>query len=185
MEAYERLFQRYYARVSAVVRRRLGDRLRLGLESGDIIQDSMIQAFRGLENYTVKDNAAFIDWMAGIVENRIRAANKHMHAAKRDRAHEVALDHIRTAVSSGTLVLEPSAGLLSPSKEVARNEEGRRMWAALEELKDRYRRVIVLRHFEGASWEVVSETLECPSPDAARMLYARATVELKKSLEDD
>ena len=83
------------------------------------------------------------------------------------------------------LVLKPSGGLLSPSKEVARGEEGRRMWAALEGLKDRYRRVIVLRHFEGASWEMVAETLECPSTDAARMLYARATVVLKKSLEDD
>lgn len=184
MEAYERLFQRYYARVRAVVHRRVGDRIRLDFESGDILQDAMIQAFLSLDRYEVQDNAAFIDWMGGIVENRIRAANRHVHAAKRDRAHEVAFEHIRTAVSSGSLRLEPSAGLLSPSGEAARKEEGRQMWAALEQLRDRYRRVIVLRHFEDASWDAVAESLDCPSPDAARMLYARATVELKKRLEE-
>ena len=43
-QAYGRLFERYYERVHAIVRKRLGQALRADVESLDIVQDAMVDA---------------------------------------------------------------------------------------------------------------------------------------------
>ena len=47
--AYDRLFERYYERVHAIVRKRLGPALRGDVESLDIVQDAMVDAVRCCE----------------------------------------------------------------------------------------------------------------------------------------
>ncbi len=182
LDAYDRLFGRYYARVRELVRRRLGAPLRGYLESGDVLQEALIEAFRSFDSFDVQRSPAFLNWLAGIVENRIYAAARHARAAKRDRGLEVALDHVRTSVSTGVIRIDPPAELIGPSSEAARNEDRERVWDAIEALDADKRRVIVLRHFECLPWEQIADELGKPSPDAARMFYLRAKVELKQRL---
>lgn len=180
--ALERLFARYYVRVGHLVRRRLGGELRAHFESADLLQEALLEAFRDFDRYEIRRNADFMDWLAAIIENRIRAANQYIHREKRDRRREVALDHIRKSVSNGSLVLEPSAGLVPHSQRLMKEEEKLLLWEVLEGLPEEYRRVIVMRHFDKLRWDEVAEALGRASPDAARMLYARAKGELKKRL---
>jgi DNA-directed RNA polymerase specialized sigma24 family protein len=53
---------------------------------------------------------------------------------------------------------------------------------SLAELEEAHREVLLLRHYAGASWERTAELMGHPSPDAARMLHARALNALRKSL---
>jgi DNA-directed RNA polymerase specialized sigma24 family protein len=50
--------------------------------------------------------------------------------------------------------------------------------AALAQLSERHRELILLRDYAGSSWEAIADELGLPSPDAARMLHARALVKL-------
>jgi len=180
LPAFERLFERYYARVKGVVRRRLGPELRRACDSDDVLHETMIEAIRSFDRYEVREDAALLDWFAGIVENRVRDLVRHGRAAKRDRAAEVALDHIRSTISAGTLRLQLADDGPAPDEVCAEREEVELLGDCIEDLEERHRRVIVLRLYESASWQGVADAMDIPSPDAARMLYAKARIELSK-----
>ncbi len=69
LEALDRLFERYYQRVHAIVRIRLGDELRRNLESGDVLHEALIEAIRSFHQFDARDEASLIHWLAKIVEN--------------------------------------------------------------------------------------------------------------------
>lgn len=76
--------------------------------------------------------------------------------------------------------MEPAASDPVPVEEIAQREQEALLESALDELDERQRQVILLRHHHDASWEQIAQMMESPSPDAARMLYARAKIELSK-----
>jgi RNA polymerase sigma-70 factor (subfamily 1) len=181
--AFESLFERYYPRVRGIVRARAGPGLRQAMETGDILQCSMIEAIRSFEDYQVRGDAGFIHWFAGIVQNRIRAASRDAGRDKRDRGREVALDHILGCMSTGSLSFEPAESQPLPVEQVAEREREELVAACLHELKEKHREVVLLRCYAGASWKEAAEILGCSTPDAARVLYYRATRELKQAVE--
>jgi DNA-directed RNA polymerase specialized sigma24 family protein len=67
-----------------------------------------------------------------------------------------------------------------PLDATASEEEQRIVEACLAELPEEYRELILLRNYAGASWESVAEETGRPSAAAARMMHARAMVELGK-----
>lgn len=181
--AFEALFERYYPRVRNIVRARTGPGLRRLMETGDILQNSMIEAIRSFENYHVRDNASFIHWFSGIVQNRIKAARRDAGRDKRDREREVALDHIMGCMSTGSLTFEPAETESLPIEKAATREQQELVSECLYELSENHREVILLRCYAGASWEESARILGCSTPDAARLLYWRATRDLKKAVE--
>jgi RNA polymerase sigma-70 factor (subfamily 1) len=180
LTAFDRLFGRYYNRVHAIVRARLGPGLRRELESDDILNEAMIQAIQGFDKFEVSSKSKLIALFAGIVENRIKAAARHARAAKRNRAVERALDHVQTSLSNGSIRLEPIADTSLPIEKAAKGEQRSRLHEAMAQLSDDQRRAIALREYAEASWQEIAEELGQPTPDAARMFHARALVQLKK-----
>ncbi len=182
-EAAAALFERYYGRVLAIVRKRLGPKLRRYHESGDLVQEAMLHAVRDLGAGDVRDEGAFVAWMAGIVENRLRDMAKYHGAQKRDGARERragslefegerdGLDHLYRAMSGD-----------SPVSAAARNEQRAVVTAALDALDPRARSLIELRA-AGQSWAQVAQAIEAPSDGAARMSHARAMVQLVRAFE--
>lgn len=183
LDAFERLFERHYGRVKRVVQLRIGAELRASYESDDVLHEALIQAIRDFDRYEIREDAGLIDWLAGIVEHRVRALIRHGRAAKRDRDAEVALDHIRSSISTGTLRIDLEADVPLPDDEAEQNEQVSILSRCLEELAPRHRQVILLRLYESASWEEVAGKIGSASPDAARMLYAKARVELAQKVK--
>lgn len=181
--AFEALFERYYPRVRCIVRARMGPELRRIMEADDVLQNSMIEAIRGFESYHVRDNAGFVHWLAGIVENRIRAACRDSRRGKRDRRREVALDHIMQCLSTGSLSFEPAESEPLPVEKVGNREQEEIVTQCLHELKESHREVILLRCYAGASWQETADLMGSASADAARVLYYRATRALKRAFE--
>ena len=58
------------------------------------------------------------------------------------------------------------------------------LFARFEAKLEQYRELILLRNYAGASWESVAEETNRPSAAAARMMHARAVVELGKLLRE-
>ena len=184
LEAYEHLFRRYYERVHAIVRQRLGVALRADVESLDIVQDAMIDAVRGFQNFELRDEGALTAWMAAIVENRIRGTRKYLYAQKRDRRRDVHFEQIAEHLSqSNASAFHPQADDTPPPEACLRRAEVEVLLESLDALPDRYREIIVLRDQKGLAWEEVAECLGRPSADAARMMHAKAKIALRKEMK--
>ena len=173
--ALQRLLERYYERVRRIVRLRLGGALRSRLESGDILQETFLAAVRNFSRFELRDEASFINWLAVLAENQIRDAADYHGAQKRAAAREVPLDFTDR---SGAIGIDPVASGLLPPGAAAQAEAIGRIESAIEALPPEYRELIILRDYAGASWDAIAEQTGRPSPDAARMMHAKAMVKL-------
>jgi RNA polymerase sigma-70 factor (ECF subfamily) len=175
--ALNRLIDRYYERVRRVVRLRIGARLRSKVDSGDILQETFIAALNCFDRFEVKNEASFINWLSKIAERQIMAAADHFGAQKRDAAKEVPL---KFGDESGPIGVDPAASELPPLQKLSEQEQLLALESAIAELPEQYRELIILRDYTGASWEDVAEQTGRPSAAAARMMHAKALIELGK-----
>jgi RNA polymerase sigma-70 factor (subfamily 1) len=175
------LLERYQERVRALVRRRMGDNLRKELESGDMVQEAMVEVLEGFERFELRDETAFVRWLSTLVENRLRELARFHGAAKRDRAREVRLDGGDTSDDGPGPNEIADQALVSPSQEALRREEKNLLADALLTLTERHREVLVARE-SGADWDVVAKRMGLPSEAAARMLHTRARIALARRL---
>ncbi|MEZ5979947.1 MAG: sigma-70 family RNA polymerase sigma factor [Planctomycetota bacterium] len=173
------LLARYQERVRALVRRRMGRGLRAELESGDMVQEAMVEVLEGFSRFEMRDETAFVRWLSTLVENRLREVARFHGAAKRDRAREVHVDQARGSDDRPRAAELVDAHAATPSEDVSRRELGELVHEALAKLDERHRRVLVLRQ-TGAEWESVAHDMGLGSAGAARMLHARARVALMK-----
>ncbi len=179
-QALNRLFERYYERVRRIVRLRLGARLRESVDSGDILQETFVAAVRAFGNFEMREEASLINWLSRLAERQIIAAADYHGAKKRDHRRSVSLHASTSATASVSLPLAFPDETTQPLEKLASHEESRIVERCLDELAEEYRELIVLRNYAGASWEAVAEETGRPSAAAARMMHARAMIELGK-----
>jgi RNA polymerase sigma-70 factor, ECF subfamily len=179
-EALNRLFARYYERVRRIVRLRLGRRLRENVDSGDILQETFAAAVRAFEGFEVRDEASLIHWLSRLAERQIIAQADYFSARKRDQRRNVALEGTAGDGSSDSFRIEHADDSTRPLDRLADAEESVLVESCIAELSEDYRELILLRNYAGASWEAVAEETGRPSAAAARMMHARAMVELGK-----
>jgi RNA polymerase sigma-70 factor (ECF subfamily) len=178
-DAREQLFERYGSRVLGVVRMRLGAKLRGKLDSMDIVQDTMADAFGRLDGFDMRDDSSLMCWLARIVENKICNRATYHGAAKRDAGDETPIDPSPGDSCAG---FDLAGSLPTPSVEVGRAEEVDKVREAIAELPERYREAILLRDYTGAQWKDIAIELEVDNADAARMIYSRALSKLGEKL---
>ncbi len=180
-DALNRLIERYQARVLRIVRLRLGSKLRGKVESVDILQETFIPAVRSLSSFEMREEASLIQWLSRLAERQIIAAADYHGAKKRDQRKERPLapasDDGPTAIVPLHLV-DGREG--RPVDRLETSEERARIEGCLERLPEEHRELILLRNYAGMSWEAIAEETGRPSPAAARMMHARALVELGK-----
>jgi RNA polymerase sigma-70 factor (ECF subfamily) len=175
--ALNQLYKIYAERVRWMVRFRMSKELRSKLESMDLVQDTLISAFNGLDNFTYKNEGDFVRWISKIAENELRRNFKKLHADKRDIHKEVQFDnHRRTTTNSfpGTPI---SINSTTPSIIMSRKEDLDKLEKSLDQLKPEYKKVIVLAKIDGLSYEEIGKRLG-KTADAIGMLLSRAMASL-------
>lgn len=165
--ALENLLGRYHGRIERVVRRRMGPRLRAHVESGDVVQDTLVHVIRDVGKFTPRGERAFFRWLCGVVENRLR------HIARRVQSRPEIVDASR-AYRRGDQSPESS-------QRGARDLERELLSRAIEKLGDAQRQVIELRHYGRLSMREIGEQLE-RSEDAVGMLHQRAKAQLARHM---
>ena len=180
--ALDQLCRVYSERVQRMVRFRMGRELRGKLESMDLVQDAFVAAVKGLDKFEYRNEGDFLRWMAKIAENRIRDHMKHLHADKRDIRREVVLDERVPSAGDGPARVPEPIRMTTPSVIMGVSEELDRLENAMNLLKPEHRDVIVLTQIEGLSHKEIGDRLN-KSPDAVRMLLARAMAALSSAFE--
>ena len=180
--ALDQLCRVYGERVQRIVRLRMGGELRAKLESMDLVQDAFVAAVGDLDKFTYRDEGDFLRWMSKIAENRIRDNLRQLHANKRDMRREVPIDHrVPTAGGNGIQMPEPIR-TTTPSVIMSVGEELDKLENAMSLLKPEYREVVILSQIEGLSLKDIGGRLG-KTPDAVRMLLARAMASLVSAFE--
>ena len=181
-EALNRLFERYYDRVRRIVRMRLGRGLRNHVDTGDILQETFAAAVEAFDRFEMREEASLINWLARLAEHQILAAADYHTARKRDHRREVRLASFPSPGDSSNIPFQIAANIEGPVEKLSRAEQEAMVESCIAELSVEHRELIILRDYAGASWESIATQTHRPSASAARMMHARALIELRRLL---
>ena len=147
--AVNQLVVRHRPRLRRMVKIYLDRRLSARVDPSDIVQDALGDAVRKLPGYLRNRPLPFYPWLRELARERIvREHRRHLRAANRSVVREVPdafglPDH--SAAALGRLL---TAGLGSPSEQLAREEQRAEVRRLLEELPHRDQEVLALRYLE-------------------------------------
>ena len=174
-EALNALFDRCAGKLLALIRLRLDRKLRNRLESRDILNAALLKAFQRIDSFEESNTASLMGWLARIAENEIRDQRDYHGRQRRDAAREVEIEQ-------GLDILE--GRIRSQTSRLVLDEELERLERSLETLEEAHREVILLRKLEELSFAEISERMD-RTPDACRMLLARAMTALTLQMRDE
>jgi RNA polymerase sigma-70 factor (ECF subfamily) len=174
-QALDALFREVGPPLLALIRMRLGPLLRRRIDSGDVLQATLLKAFSRLEQFEGSGSKTLMGWLAVIARNEVRDLAAYHRRERRDIAAEVPIDdHVQRL----------EADLLELVRRLELEERQLVLERALESLKPEHREVILLRKYEELSFEEIGQRLS-KSPDASRMLLARAMDALTRAMEEN
>jgi RNA polymerase sigma-70 factor (ECF subfamily) len=171
-EALNDLFERCGPRLLALIRLRLGPELRARLESRDVLAECLLTAFQKLDQLRQTDGVSLMAWLARIAENQIRDLADHHQRQRRDVRREEPFEDE---------ALVPD--VRSQTRRVMLDEQLQQLERALETLDEEHREVILLRKLYELNFPEIGERM-ARSPDACRMLLARAMTQLTLAMGD-
>ncbi len=182
-EAISELLDHHRAALRRLVDLRLDPVLRRRVDASDIVQDVLIDANRRLQDYLSNPAMPFHLWLRHIAQDRvIDAHRRHRDAQRRsmDREQTLAapagIDH-----STMELAAQLADRELTPAAAATWQETLRRFQAAVDNLDEDDRQVVLMRHFEQLSNQEVAQILGL-SGQAASMRYLRAMRRLRALL---
>lgn len=156
-DAFGVLVQRYERAVYHLCLRTMRD----GEEARDCAQEAFYKAYRSLRTY--KPGSRFSTWIFAIAYH---ACCDRLARRKRQSAAELP---DRADTSPG------------PAQLAERNAEARALYAAIDALPEKYRRVITLYHLQGRQYEEIARVLDLPMGTVKTHLF-RAKNLLRKAL---
>lgn len=178
--ALQRLLVQLHDHLRMVVTRHLDAAARRRFDPDDMLQDAYISVFRSAAEARFQTAAQFTRWVEAVVINTTLSRVRDQHRRKRDVARETRPE--RAAGSSYlTLVEQLSAGLPTPSRQVARDEATAAVLSSLARLTEEQRSVIRLRFFDGLPVAKVARDLG-KQENAVHALTYRALRALREHL---
>ena len=173
-QALNSLFEQCGERLLSLIRLRMGAKLRSRMESGDLLNATLLRAFRSFDSLEARNTPSLMAWLGRIAESEIRDQADRLNAQRRDAAMEVALD-------SG--IAELAARVRSQTSRLVLSESRARLERGIGQLPDEYREIVLLRHYEELGFKEIGTRLG-KSPDACRMLLARAMTALTLKMRE-
>jgi len=181
--AIERLLGRHREALRRMIDLRLDRMVRRRVDASDIVQDVLIEAHRRLNDYLKHPTLPFHLWLRQMAQDRlIDAHRRHRTAARRSIDREQPIASAAIDQSTYDLAAALADPELTPAAAATWHELQHRFEAAVAQLDQQDREVILMRHFEYLSNSDVAQALEL-SEAAAGMRYLRAMRRLREKLE--
>jgi RNA polymerase sigma-70 factor (ECF subfamily) len=177
------LLERHRRRLAAMVRLRMDRRVAARFDPSDVVQDTMIEAYRKLPKFAQTRPIPFYPWLRSMAwERLVQLHRRHVHAARRSVNREEWCCEL-PAGSEAQLAERFVKSATKASGVVIRAELRERVRAAIEELPAAVQEVVVLRHLEDLPFREISAVLGI-SEDAVYSRYRRAVERLARLLKD-
>ena len=182
----DELLARFREPLRRVIDLRLDPVLGRRVDASDIVQDVLIEANQRLTDYLKKPDMPFHLWLRHLAKDRIIDTHRrHRTAQRRSIDREQAVHRPAWAdESEHSLVAQLIDPEKTPASEAVQGELARRLAAALNELSEDDREIILLRHHEQLANQDVAKLLDLTEA-AASMRYLRALRRLRGVLLPD
>jgi RNA polymerase sigma-70 factor (ECF subfamily) len=181
--AVERLLADHREPARRMIGMRLDPAIAARVDASDVVQDVLVEASRRLSDYLRAPAMPFHMWLRHIARDHIIDAHRrHRQAQRRGVDREQPMipaalaDHSSVELAAQLLDHE-----LTPASAAIRHELERRLSAAVGQLDEDDREIILMRHFENLTNQEVAAELGL-SEAAASMRYLRALRRLRALL---
>ncbi|QEG33071.1 sigma-70 family RNA polymerase sigma factor [Bythopirellula goksoeyrii] len=179
--ATDQLLDRHRGRLVAMIKLRMDGRLTARFDPSDVVQDSLTEAHGKLTNYARSQPIPFYPWLRGIAWQRlIQLQRQHLYAKRRSVSRE---EHSHQLADKSAELLAERLPMPAThaSGHAIRKEIQARVHAAIQQLPEISREIIILRHLEEMSFNEITDVLKM-SEDAIYSRYRRAIEKLSRSL---
>lgn len=147
--AFHQLMQKYQRALYHHIRRIVRDRQELD----DLVQESFIKAFGALESYS--SQYAFSTWLYKI------ATNHSIDFLRKKKLSTLSIDApVRTR--EGEVEYEVPDTTYRPDRHIVEDQRKTIIQSAIDNLPEKYHRVIVMRHQQDKSYEEIARELDLP-----------------------
>jgi RNA polymerase sigma-70 factor, ECF subfamily len=164
--AKNKLASRYATALKRWAHGRLPARARGLLDTDDLVQSALYRGFSRLDSFEDRGDGAFLAYVRQILLNKIRDEARRVG---RRPPHE----ELEEAIASD----QPS-----PLERLIERDRLEAYDRALARLSPRRRESVILRLELGFSYREVAQAMGLPSGNAARLLTARAFLELSRAM---
>jgi RNA polymerase sigma-70 factor (ECF subfamily) len=171
-DAINLLFDRYRDRLRAALRKLIGPKYRvLMADSEDATQDAILSALRRLDQFEYRGEGSFLAWLLKGAEYEIMRRIRSLETQKRSAAGGI----VELDKAEVDMIAAKDA---TPSQVCDESELAERIRAALQQLPDRERDIIVLRRYLELDTAEICAEMGLPSEGAVRALLSRAQARL-------
>lgn len=170
-QAFEVLVRRHQRRILNLIYRFIGDRM----QAEDMVQEVFLRVWRAAEDYEPK--AKFNTWVYRIAVNLCLDTLKSAHQKQSFVHPHMNSDH----PGENDELLFHHGSAPSPEEILLAAEESRRIFTAILSLPTNQRLAVVLKKFDGLSYDEISRILGC-SKSAVESLLVRAKKNLCEKL---
>jgi RNA polymerase sigma-70 factor (ECF subfamily) len=177
--ALDRLLEACCRYLLAVAHREMCAALRSRLDPVDVVQDTLMKAWRRFSQFQGETEADWLAWLRQILRNNLaNELRRHVRTAMRSTRREVPL-------AKAVLVQLPDMAVpnAAPGRQAQEQEQSEALADALQRLPAHYQQVLHLHTQQGWTFAQVGGPLHC-SAEAARKLWRRAANELVQLMED-
>lgn len=163
------------AYVRRVVQMRIQPQLQCRIDPSDIVQDTLVAASRGLDDFLARRPTSFRVWLRAHALQRLVDAQRRHLSLKRDVRREIEFNEASSMAIAG--------GILNnqPSEQLIRRELVDQIGRALSTLTAAEQDILVMRHAEQLSITEVADVLGIGA-GATSKRYGRAITRLYSEL---
>lgn len=176
--ALDELFARCRSYLGLAARVRVESWLQAKADASDLVQQTMMEAYRGFDRFQGRTEGEWLAWLKRILEHNAADFVRQYQGGKRRVGKEVPLAGAGPE-SASRPGIDPAAATDTPSQALARFESELQLAAALEQLSPDHREVIILRNLQRLPFDAVAERMNRTRP-AAQMLWTRAIQKLQQ-----
>jgi RNA polymerase sigma-70 factor (ECF subfamily) len=178
--ALDALFARCRNFLALSARARLEGWLAAKADASDLVQQTLLDAYRGFAAFHGGTEGEWLGWLRRILDHNAADLVRRFHGtAKRQVGREVSLAPPPGQSSAGDA--DPAADAESPSECLMRLESELQLADALSRLSPDHREVICLRNLQRLPFDEVARRMNRSRP-AAQMLWMRALQKLREEL---
>ncbi|MDP0587679.1 MAG: RNA polymerase sigma factor RpoE [Candidatus Endonucleobacter bathymodioli] len=163
--AFDLLVIKYQHRVLGLVGSYLND----FQEVQDVSQEAFIKAYGAISRF--RGDSSFYTWLYRIVVN---TAKNHLVSRSRNNRRsdeDVHDERVSDTIDSLTVID-------SPERNLCRDEVEEVIHSAIRSLPEELRTAVMLREFDGLSYDEIAEVMECPIGTVRSRIYrARAAID--------
>ncbi len=171
--------ERFRPYLSVLAQTRFQYKLQSKLDTSDIVQQTMLNAYQSWEQFRGKTEAELAAWLRQILANIIARNLRDLGRGKRDihRERSIDADLQQSSMQLGKLLADQAQN--TPSQIVMQEERAASLAMALMELPEDQRQAILGKYWHGLSSSEIGDQLQ-RSPEAVAGLLYRGLKKLRQ-----